>query len=61
MLPDVNVITCIETNKITLFHNGMDMFIMLSPRLVMIFFFCVVTVVQNIAMSLLCPDKNALC
>lgn len=59
MLPDVNVVKCLKVNKITLFQNGMYMFILLSPRLVMTFF-GVVTLVQNIAMSLLCPDQNHL-
>lgn len=40
MLPDVNVIEYINMNKITLFQNRIDMFIILSPRLVMIFFWC---------------------
>lgn len=30
MLIDVNVMKCIKMNKITLFQNGMDMFIILS-------------------------------
>lgn len=40
MLPDVYVMKCIKMNKITLFQSGMDMFIILSRRLVMIFFVC---------------------
>lgn len=38
MLPDVHVIKYITMNKITLCQNGMDMFIILSLRLAMIFF-----------------------
>lgn len=38
MLLDVNVIKYIKGNEITSFQNAMDMFIMLSPRLQMIFF-----------------------
>lgn len=55
MLPDVHVIKYIKMNKITLCQNGMDTFIIMSLRLAMIFF-NVVTVVHNIALSLLCPD-----
>lgn len=57
MLPDVHVIKYIKMNKITLCQSGMDMFIIPSLRLAMILFCLdVVTVVYNIAMSLLCPD-----